>query len=124
MAHYAYLDENNIVTQVIVGKDENEPTPEGYSSWEHYYGAIRTSYNTYANEHIKGGVPFRKNYASPGFRYDPDFDAFIPPQPYPSWKLDYNTFQWVSPIPKPEQIEGYIWRWAEINKEWISTPIE
>lgn len=124
MAHYAYLDENNTVTQVIVGKDENEPTPEGYSSWELYYGAKRTSYNTYANQHLKGGIPFRKNYAAPGYKYDPDFNAFIPPRPYPSWKLDYTTFQWNPPIPIPEEVEGHIWRWGEINQEWISVPIE
>jgi hypothetical protein len=123
MAHYAYLDENNIVLQVIVGKDENEPTPDGYDSWEEYYGAKRTSYNTYAGEHLNNGVPFRKNYAAPGFRYDPDFDAFIPPRPYPSWKLDYTTFQWMAPIPVPEFIPGHIWKWGEINQEWISVPI-
>ena len=63
MAHYAYLDTNNIVTQVIVGKSENEPTPEGYSSWEDYYGAKKTSYNTKGGVHLQGGTPFRKNYA-------------------------------------------------------------
>ena len=70
MAHYAYLDENNIVTQVIVGKDENDLV-EGITSWEEYYGALRTSYN--------GKI--RYNFAGIGFTYDPIDDAFIPPMP-------------------------------------------
>jgi hypothetical protein len=70
MAHYAYLDENNIVTQVIVGRDENDLI-EGVTSWEDYYGAIRTSYN--------GKIRF--NFAGIGFTYDPIDDAFIAPMP-------------------------------------------
>jgi hypothetical protein len=70
MAHYAYLDENNIVTQVIVGRDEDDLI-DGVTSWEEYYGAVRTSYN--------GNI--RYNYAGVGFTYDPIDDAFIPPVP-------------------------------------------
>jgi hypothetical protein len=70
MAHYAYLDENNIVTQVIVGRDEDDLI-EGVTSWEEYYGAIRTSYN--------GKIRF--NFAGIGFTYDPIDDAFIAPMP-------------------------------------------
>jgi hypothetical protein len=70
MAHYAYLDENNIVTQVIVGRDEDDLI-EGVTSWEEYYGAIRTSYN--------GKIRF--NFAGIGFTYDPIDDAFIAPRP-------------------------------------------
>jgi hypothetical protein len=128
MAHYAFLDENNIVTEVITGVDENitqidiDGTEVGGSSlaWETYYGNFRgqtckrTSYNG----------NYRKNYAGIGFKYDQDFDAFIAPQPYPSWKLDYTTYQWVPPVPKPEEIEGYFWKWSEINLEWIQVPIE
>jgi hypothetical protein len=128
MAHYAFLDENNIVTEVITGVDENitqidiDGTEVGGSSlaWETYYGNFRgqvckrTSYNG----------NYRKNYAGIGHKYDQDFDAFIPPQPYPSWKLDYTTYQWVPPIPKPEDVEGYFWKWSEVNLEWIQVPIE
>jgi len=123
MAHYAILDENNIVTDVIVGKDENEPLPEGYSSWEEYYGGKRTSYNTAGNSHLGGGTPFRKNYAGIGFKYDVEFDAFIPPQPYQSWKMDYNIFDWVAPKPKPAYEQGYVWLWSEPNQEWIKYPV-
>ena len=70
MAHYAYINENNIVTQVIVGRDENDLI-EGVTSWEDYYGAIRTSYN--------GKIRF--NFAGVGFTYDPIDDAFIAPMP-------------------------------------------
>ena len=101
MAHYAILDENNIVVQVIVGKDENEPLPDGYSSWDEYYGGIRTSFNTSKNVHSQGGTPFRKNYAGIGYSYDKNWDAFIPPKPYPSWILDYETLVWKAPIPMP-----------------------
>lgn len=128
MAHYAFLDENNIVTEVITGVDENvtkidtDGTEIGGSSkaWETYYGNFRgqtckrTSYNG----------NYRKNYAGIGYKYDQDFDAFIPPQPYPSWKLDYTIYQWVSPVPVPEDVEGYVWKWSEINQEWIQIPIE
>jgi hypothetical protein len=70
MAHYAYLDENNIVTQVIVGRDEDDLI-DGVTSWEEYYGAIRTSYN--------GKI--RYNFAGIGYTYDPIDDAFIAPMP-------------------------------------------
>ena len=128
MAHYAFLDNNNIVTEVITGVDENvtqidvDGTEIGGSSeaWETWYGNFRgqtckrTSYN--------GNI--RKNYAGIGYKYDQDFDAFIPPQPYLSWKLDYTTYNWVAPVLKPEDTEEYFWKWSEINLEWIKVLIE
>lgn len=111
MAHYAFLDENNIVTHVIVGKDENE----GGIDWELFYGAKRTSYNTVNGEHKLGGTPFRKNYAGIGFTYDESRDAFIPPQPYPSWTLNEDTCNWDSPIAYPSDGGLYIW-----NEETLS----
>ena len=80
MAHYAFLDENNIVTEVIVGKDEGE---DGID-WEQWYGEFRgqtckrTSYNTVNGEHRFGGVPFRGTYAGIGFFYDEERDVFSP----------------------------------------------
>jgi hypothetical protein len=101
MAHYAFIDDNNIVTEVITGRDEDDLAP-GVTSWEDYYGAFRgqrclqTSYNTLAGEHISGGTPFRGNYAGVGFTYDETFDAFIPPKPEDGeWVLDEATFAWV-----------------------------
>jgi hypothetical protein len=89
MAHYAYIDSNNVVTNVIVGKDE-EPN----FNWEQYYGALRTSYNTLAGVHALGGVAFRKNYAGIGYTYDPTRDAFIPPKPSDEHVLNEQTCQW------------------------------
>lgn len=114
MAHYAYLDSNNIVTQVVVGKDETDTS----HNWEAYYGAVRTSYNTHGGQHANGGTPFRGNYAGIGYRFDPDFGldgAFIPPQPFPSWALD-NNFDWQPPVPMPS--EGGPWSWDEPSRSW------
>jgi hypothetical protein len=110
MAHYAFLDENNIVTEVIVGKDETE-TIDGLSP-EVWYGNFRgqvckrTSYNN----------NIRKQYAGIGYSYDPVRDEFVQPQPFPSWSLDANN-DWQSPTPKPE-LDGY-WIWNEETLEWV-----
>jgi hypothetical protein len=127
MAYYAFLDKNNIVTEVIVGVDETELI-EGLDP-ETWYGNFkgqtckRTSYNTVGNVHLLGGTPFRKNFAGVGFYYDDFWDAFRQPQLFPSWKLDYETFTWVPPIPKPESTKDYFWAWGEINQEWIKVPL-
>lgn len=122
MAHYAFLDENNIVTEVIVGRNENE-TVDGIVDWELYYGEFRgqvckrTSYNTYGGQHLGGGTPFRKNYACIGYLYDAIRDAFIPPKPYPSWFLDETTCQWNPPVAYPTDEKDY--RWDESTTSWI-----
>jgi len=109
MAHYAFLDENNIVTEVITGIDETELI-EGLDT-ETWYGNFRgqtckrTSYN--------GNI--RKQYAGIGYTYDAVNDVFIAPQPYPSWSLDDN-FDWQPPTPQPE--EGF-WRWDEDSLSWL-----
>ena len=119
MAHYAFLDESNIVTEVIVGKNEGE---EG-TDWEVHYGNFRgqtckrTSYNTIAGIHNGGGVPFRKNYAGIGYTYDIGRDAFIPQQPYPSWLLDEATCQWQAPVLMPSG-DG-LYRWDETAGKWV-----
>lgn len=122
MAHFAELDKNNIVTSVIVVNndvlmiDGNESENAGIDFLESIYGHRnwkQTSYN--------GSI--RKNYAGFGYKYDSDFDAFIPPKPYDSWKLNYNTFNWEAPIPMPESTLEYGWRWSEYNKEWIQIAI-
>jgi hypothetical protein len=82
MAHYAYLDENNLVYQVIVGRDENDLI-DGVTSWEDYYGALRTSYN--------GKI--RYNYAAIGYTYDPIDDAFIAPVPCDHTELTLNDLK-------------------------------
>jgi hypothetical protein len=111
MAHYAFLDTNNIVTEVIVGKDEGEQDTD----WEQHYGAFRgqtckrTSYNTHGGVHSGGGTPYRMNYAGIGFAYDAARDAFIPPQPYASWLLDESSCLWEAPVAMPEDGEFYAW---------------
>jgi hypothetical protein len=118
MAHYAFLNENNIVTEVIVGKNEGE---EG-TDWEVHYGNFcgqvckRTSYNTNSGVHNNGGTPYRKNYAGIGYTYDASRDAFIPPKPYPSWLLDEGTCQWEAPVPMPD--DGELYAWDEAAGEW------
>jgi len=89
MAHYAFLDKDNIVTEVITGRNEHEVV-DGISDWETYYGnfrgqkCVRTSYN--------GNI--RKNYAGIGFTYDESRDAFIPPKPEGNWALNEETCLW------------------------------
>jgi hypothetical protein len=130
MAHYALIDSENTVVQVITGVDEDviqidtEGTQIGGTSeaWEEFYASLpwfkgltckRTSYN--------GNI--RGNFASVGGKYDSIFDVFISCSPYKSWKLNYITFQWESPVPMPENIEGCVWKWSELNKEWISVNV-
>jgi len=120
MAHYAFLDSNNIVTQVIVGKDENEDGVD----WEVYYGeklgqiCKRTSYNTRAGQHLLGGTPFRKNYAGIGYTYDSDRDAFITPKSYNSWILNEDTCCWEAPTPMPESNSDEMYTWNEETQSW------
>jgi len=108
MAHYAFLDENNIVTEVITGKDETEIidglTPEEW--YGNYRGqrCVRTSYNH----------NIRKQYAGIGYSYNEAGDVFVIPQPYPSWILDSN-YDWRAPTPKPEG--NYVWDESELS--WV-----
>lgn len=119
MAHYAFLDSNNVVSEVIVGVDEGADGVD----WEQHYAAFRgqtckrTSYNTRGGVHINGGTPFRKNYAGVGFIYDPVRDAFIPPQPYASWTLDESSCNWSPPVPCPS--DGQLYQWDEERLTWV-----
>jgi len=110
MAHYAFLDDNNIVTEVIVGKDEGDGT-----DWEVEYGNFRgqtckrTSYNTSGNAHSDSGTPFRGNYAGIGYTYDETNDVFYAPKPYDSWVLDETKWQWKAPVDYPSDGKDYTW---------------
>jgi hypothetical protein len=120
MAHYAFLDENNIVTEVIVGKDEGEDNVD----WEAHYGAFRgqlckrTSYNTKGGVHTGGGLPLRKNYAGIGYTYDESRDAFIPPKPFASWVLNNDTCLWDAPVVMPD--DGKLYQWDENTLSWVT----
>lgn len=118
MAHYAFIDDNNRVTYVIVGKKENE---DGID-WEQHYSEVmgmkckRCSYNTIGGVHLNGGTPFRKNYPGQGYLYDEARDAFYSDQPYPSWTLNEDSCMWEALITKPD--DGKKYSWDEANQTW------
>jgi len=113
MAHYAFLDENNIVTEVIPGRNEDEVI-DGISDWEQWYGDFRgqvckrTSYNN----------NYRKNYAGIGYFFDEARDAFITPKPYDSWILDEETCQWQAPVAYPT--DDLMYSWDEETQNWVA----
>lgn len=113
MAHFAEINEQNIVLRVIVAEQDfiDSGVLGDPKNW------IQTSYNTHGGVHKLGGTPLRMNYAGAGYRYDPERDAFIPPSPYPSWKLNENTCQWVAPKPIPEGCR--FCGWNEDTQEWF-----
>ena len=121
MAHYAFLNSENFVIEVIVGKNESENNID----WEQYYGEFRnqickrTSYNTLSGAHNNGGTPFRKNYAGVGFTYDATRDAFIPPKPFASWILNEESCQWTPPVAYPT--DGKMYQWDESAIAWVET---
>ena len=122
MSHFAEIDENNIVIQVLEG-DDLMPN-EGYD-WlvENLSGTwIKTSYNTAGGVHLDGGTPLRKNYASIGYTYDEGRDAFIAPKPYPSWLLDEATCQWQATTSMPTDQNGY--QWDEATLSWVELEIQ
>ncbi len=115
MAHFAEIDENNIVVRVIVADQEfiDSGAVGDPKNW------IQTSYNTDGGEHAKGGAPMRMNYAGVGFTYDKGKDAFIPPKPwrFPSYILDDKTCKWKPPVEYPTDGKKYDWDEEKIN--WI-----
>jgi hypothetical protein len=121
MAHYAVLDENNIVVDMFVGKDEDEIVLDENGNpynWEVYYGAKRTSYNTFHGVHKLGGTPLRMNYAGLGYTYDESKDAFIPPKPLPSFLFNEEICDWYHPIEVPNE-EGKFFVWNEEIVNWV-----
>jgi hypothetical protein len=113
MSHFAQIDENNIVTNVIVAEQDfiDSGAVGDPASW------IQTSYNTHSGVHTLGGTPLRKNYAGIGFTYDSERDAFIPPKPFESWILNEGTCQYEAPTPKPD--DGKIYDWDEATTSWV-----
>lgn len=129
MTHFAKLDENNVVVFVTVGRQEDDGLEAELSERT---GDVykQTSYNTRGGVHYTDGEPsadqskaFRKNFAGIGFTYDEARDAFIPPQPYPSWVLDEDSCTFEAPVPMPEdgtREEPYVWdedagNWVQIG---------
>ena len=122
MAHYAFLNADSVVTEVITGINETELI-EGLQP-ETWYGNFRgqvckrTSYNTHGGVHNNGGTAYRKNYAGIGYTYDTARDAFISPQPFASWVLDEATCRWTAPVAMPSA--GGPWAWDEDTESWVA----
>ena len=130
MAHFAKLDENNIVTKVVVvHSDVATSESAGAAFLNGMYKTSdtwkQTSYNTYKGGHKLGGTAFRKNFAGIGYRYDSTLDAFIRPQPFASFTLNETTCLWEAPVTMPDDGAGYIWNETVYNndnsKGWVRT---
>jgi hypothetical protein len=113
MSHFAQIDENNIVTRVLV--IEQDVIDTGLFGQPSSF--IQTSYNTRANVHLLNGTPLRKNYAGVGYTYDVARDAFVAPKPFNSWLLDEETCTWKSPVEMPT--DGKIYDWNEDVTNWV-----
>jgi len=125
MAHFAQIDENSKVIQVIVVDTRDTSTADGIEKesigvafCERLIGGtwIKTSYNTQAGVHTQGGDPLRGNYAGVGYTYDSTHDVFYPPQPFPSWTISAPTWTWMAPVPMPNDDKSY--EWNEDAKNW------
>ena len=112
MAHFAQIDSNNIVTQVLV--IEQDVINTGLFGEPSSF--VQTSYNTHGGVHALGGTPLRMNYAGVGYTYDLARDAFIPPKPYDSWVLNEDTCLWNAPVEMPT--DGKIYKWDEDTLSW------
>jgi hypothetical protein len=116
LAHFAKLDENNVVIFVTVGRQEDDgKEAELCARTGDVYK--QTSYNTHGGVHALGGTPLRKNYAGIGYTYDPVRDAFIAPKPYASWLLNETTCLWDAPVAYPD--DGKRYSWDEATTSWV-----
>lgn len=124
MAHFALVDENNVVLDVVVVPDDQEHRGQEFLAVDLGLGGtwLQTSYNTIGGVHLLGGIPFRKNYASIGSIYDATRDAFILPKPYPSWILNEETCLWSPPIEPPQSTSPH--RWDEESLSWVAVEVQ
>ena len=134
MAHYAFLDENNIVTDVIVGVHENEYIenwdPESWYANFRGQKCKRTSINTYGNKYwneetktLQDEGAFRGNFGETGSFYDEEKCVFIPPKPFPSWILNQTSYLWEAPKPCPVTDYECGQYWDEDQQKWIEIPL-
>jgi len=131
MAHFAQIDDNDIVTRVLVIEQDEIDT----GNWGDPAFWIKTSYNTRAGIYYTPNTntpdpdqskAFRKNFAGIGYTYDRNRDAFISPKPdFPSWVIDDFSCTWVPPVPKPDVAPspGYFWDWDESTLSWIEREV-
>ena len=141
MSYFAKIDDDSIVTQVIVAEQEHidniqELTLVSEAVWDEELNLltpaveksnwVQTSYNTHGGVHygqdgkVDEGVALRKNYAGIGFTYDEDKDAFIPPKPHASWILNEDSCQWEAPVSYPDDDKDY--SWDEDSQAWVELP--
>lgn len=125
MAHFAKLGIGSKVVKVhVVSNDIATDENSGIDFLNNLYGTRdvwkQTSFNTRGGRHLEGGTPLRKNYAGVGFLYDQTKDAFIPPQPHPSWTLDEDTCLWEAPVAYPD--DGEVYQWDEETQNWVAAP--
>ena len=120
MAHFARIDDNNVVQQVIVVANKDTADANGVEK-EHIGAAFCESLlgGTWKQTSYNGN--FRKHYAGIGYKYDADLDAFVPPKPFPSWTLDANC-NWQAPVPMPS--DGEMYSWDEAAGNWVVVPKE
>ena len=125
MAHFAEIDQNNIVTRVLVVNNDQEDRGQEFLATDLGLGGtwIKTSYNTIAGVHSNGGIPLRKNYAGIGYTYDSVRDAFYAPKPFASWILNEDTCTWNAPTPMPVE-EGKFYTWNEETTSWDERAVE
>ena len=114
MGHWAKIDDDNTVIQVVVADDDKQDwlTETLGGTW------VQTSYNTRQNEHALGGEPLRGNYAGIGYTYLEAEDIFMPPKPFESWVLNTECACWEAPVPKPEGD----FEWDESAGDWVAVP--
>jgi len=120
MAHFARIDENNVVTQVVVVANKDTADANGVEK-EHIGAAYLEKLlgGTWKQTSYSGKI--RKNYAGVGYTYRADIDAFVAPKPYPSWVLDESA-QWQAPAPMPD--DGKMYSWGEDAQSWVHNPVE
>jgi len=136
MAHFAKIDESNVVLEVLRVNDEDASTEAAgqahlntHNNWPANLW-VQTSYNTWANQHKLGGTPFRGNFACIGFTWDSENQIFWPPRPYASWTQDNATASWVSPAGAEPSLtseqsqqnldgtHGWKYNWNETSQSW------
>jgi hypothetical protein len=121
MAHFAKLDENNVVTQVVVV--DNKDTSDAFGVEKEHIGVAfceRLLGGTWKQTSYNGN--FRKNYAGIGYSYNADIDAFVAPQPFASWTLNNDTARWEAPTPMPT--DGKMYSWDEATTSWVEVVTE
>ena len=120
MAHFAEIDANGVVQRVIVVANKDTADVEG-NEVESIDGAFCQNLLGGNGKQTSYNANIRKNYAGIGYTYDAGLDAFVPPQPYPSWVLNNETAQWVAPVPMPT--DGKMYAWDEATQAWVESGV-